>query len=228
MTAADLLNALGVFNNELNLAAGESDEDRGLKALDMAQSLFEAVAGAEARVLSTARDDEVETTANTETSDWPSDLLRLDGAWLLDPVSGLPVWEVTNIYKAGGQASAASSVWPLSLVSPTSVPGAPRRFYPDESKFWWQPIPDGTYPIRVYGCWRGNNLTDRSVVFSYPDECEIPIASVAARLIAKSVDDPTDELAEMSKEWFKPIIKRLRNKVRARPEPREYRYFHTT
>lgn len=226
MTAADMLGELVVFNNDLSVGAGEKDETRALRALNMAQTLFEAVVGTESEVLSRAGDANLTTVANQETTVWPTTLLRVDSVWLLD-AAGVPIYEVTNIFKSGGQAR--NLPWPLSLgVALSTAPGAPRQYKADFQQFWWAPIPSAVHSLRVYGAWRGTDLTSRAVTFSYPDECAIPIETVASRMIRMGMDDPTAEVEAFSKEVYKPIMKRLRRLVRARPEPREYRYLHTT
>jgi len=226
MTAADMLDELTVFNNELDVDAGEDDETRALRALNMAQTLFEAVVASESEVLSRAGDANIATIANQEYTDWPTDLLRVDSVWLFES-AGVPVFEVTNIFKSGGQAQ--SLPWPLSLgVARSSSPGAPRQFKADYKRFWWAPTPSAVHSLRVYGAWRGVDLTTRAVTFSFPDECSIPISTVASRMLRMGVDDPTDEVTAFSKEVYKPVMKRLRRLVRSRPEPREYRYLHTT
>jgi hypothetical protein len=224
MTAADMLDELALYINDLSAGAGEADETKALKAIDTAQTLFEAVVRTEANVLSREGDTPLATVANQEYTLWPAALLRVDSVWMLDE-NGLPSYELNQIFKSGGQARSAP--WPLSLALSRSA-GEPREYKADFKKFYWAPIPDAVYSLRVYGAWRGTDLTTRAIEFSYPDDCSLPICTVAARILRMGIDDPTEEVQAFANEVYRPVMKGLRKLVRSRPEPREYRYFHDT
>lgn len=220
MTAADMLEELGIFTNELSTGAGEADESRALKALDTAQTLFEAVVRTSGQVLSRAGDAEIATVANQGWSAFPSTLLRVDEVWLTND-AGEDVCEITQQFSGRSRS-------PLGVLAGSLTPGAPRQFRADIARFTWNPAPDGVYAIRVYGAWRGNNLVDRDVVFSFPDECSIPISTVAARMLRLGVDDPQEDITAFSESIYRPVMKGLKRLARTRPTPRHYRDVHTT
>lgn len=223
MTAADLLTRMQVIDNELEIASGGDDETKCLAALDMAQDYMESVAASMPRIGSAKTT--IATVANTETTDWPSSLKRVDSLWYIDSATNLPAWELTPIHNVGGHRP--SSAFPYNLVVNPGT-GAPRQYGYDEDYFYWLPVPDAVYTIRVHGLSARTALTSRSVTFGWDDECSVPLAAFACRLLKMGIDDPTDALQALAEEAFVPVLRSLRKRVRQSPQGRAYTEHHTT
>ena len=73
----DLLDLMELLNQELQLQTGEENVARGLVALNAAQDAFEGLAALRPKILG-SRTGTVTTAANTETTAFPSGLLRVD------------------------------------------------------------------------------------------------------------------------------------------------------
>lgn len=223
MTGADLLTRMKVLDNELQVTSGGDDESRCLTALDMAQDYFESVAASMPHIGTTS--DTIATVADTETTAWPATLKRVDSLWYIDPTTNKPAWELKPLDKVGAHMPSLSAPWNLTLNPST---GAPSRYSYDSASFYWLPIPDGAYTIRVYGLYSRTNLTTRAITFGWPDEVSLPLAAFACRLLEMGVDDPSDELQGLAEEAFVPVLRSLRKRVRQGPMGRAYTRTHTT
>lgn len=223
MTAADLLSRMKILANELRIASGGADESRCLTALDMAQDYFEDVAASMPKV--GQRTTTCTTSANTETTAWPTGLLRVDSVWYVDPATSRPAWELRNIYDTGGHQPQSPFPYNLSLSSGT---GAPREYFSDEQTFYWRPLPDATHTLRVYGLIARTALTSRSVTFGWQDSVSLPLTAFAVQLVRLGVDDRTDELQALAEQMFTPVLRRMRKSVRQGPMSKHYTQVHTT
>ena len=228
MTIASILTKMQVLDNELDVSSGGADETRSISALDMAQDAFEAFIANHPDLLGTAAT--TTTTANTEATTWPSTLMRLDNMYLMNTSStpNLPQWEIEIIQDVGGHIPAGGA-WPFGLYS--TIPmgkGAPRKAYTNRANFYWQPLPDAVYTVRIYGLYSKTDITSRSATFEYPDVVSLPMAAYAVRMMEMGVDDPSEELAALAEEIYAPVINLLRQPVRQRAQSRQYQYFHTT
>lgn len=223
MTAADLLTRMQGINNELEIASGGDDESRCLTALDMAQDYFESVAASMPRV--GQQTTTVTTTANTETTAWPSSLKRLDSLWYIDSGTSRPAWEIVPTFSAGGHRPQVP--FPYNLTA-TPGTGAPRQYAYDASYFYWLPEPDATYTIRVYGLLARTALTSRSVTFGWDDEVSVPLAAFAVKLLRLGIDDASADFGALAEEAFVPVLRSMRKRVRQTAMGRHYTRVHTT
>ena len=229
MTIASILTKMQVLDNELDVSSGGADETRAISALDMAQDAFEAFIANHPGLLGT-KTDTTTTTASTEATAWPSTLMRLDNMYLMNTSStpNLPQWEIEIIQDVGGHIPAGGA-WPFGLYSTTPMgKGAPRKAFTDRANFYWQPLPDATYTVRLYGLFSKDEITSRSATFAYPDVVAVPMAAYAVRMMEMGIDDPSDELAALAEELYAPVINLLRQPTRQRAQARQYQYFHTT
>ncbi len=225
MTAADILAKMNVLDNELDISSGGADETRALAAADMAQDAFEAIIASMEDTLGTV--GTIVTVANTETTAWPSDLLRLDDAYLMSPDDTTKQsWKIDIIQAVGGQAP--NVAWPFSLAIAGTGTGAPSAAYTNRAYFYWAPLPDRAYTVRIYGLRSKTDLTTRAITFGYPDVVANPLAAVAVQLMEMGVDDPSEELERLAGKFYKPVLKMLTKPVRQRAQSRQYSQMHYT
>ncbi len=220
----DLLAAMTLLNNELDVTANGSDEARSITALTQAQHYFETLASSMPEILGNGLTT-VPTALNTETSPWSSGLRRLDALWYLD-AAGNPVRKLKRISEIGGHVP--SLPWPLQIALTSSWGGAPFGYYADMNQFYWLPKPDGVYNIRIYGFFKQAAFALRTDNFNYPPECQLPLAQFAARLLAISVGDDSLEYDKLATMLFRPLLRQLRKFDRSEPQSRVYSEFHAT
>lgn len=218
-----VLDYMNVFDNELDLTDGGSDEDRAITALAMAQDYFESVAAALPRVLQSTVN--VSQVANTETSTWPSTLLRLDAVWFLDSATSRPVYKLKRITEVGGHVPALP--WPLQ-VTVTPGTGAGRGYYANMNKMYWLPLPSGADSMRIYGMLSQTKISIRSGTFPYPDRVAPMLANFACRMLAVGVGDATADLDKLAATMFTPLLRAMRKFDRSEPMPKEYTDVHAT
>jgi hypothetical protein len=97
-TGQDLLDRMELLDPELQLQSGETDVNRGLLALNVAQDHFESVVAIHPDLMGGAYGT-VATAASTEITAFPTGLLRLDDLWMID--SGLPSYQMEDSQKEG-------------------------------------------------------------------------------------------------------------------------------
>lgn len=229
MLISSIMSKMQVVDNELDVAIGGADETRCLSALDMAQDVFESFLANQPDTLGTV--STVLTSAQGETSDWPTNLLRLDTMWMmnLQTTPPMPQWQIDIIQEVGGQSASTPYPWLSGMIgyAPQGY-GAPTAAYTNRSHFYWAPIPNAIYSVRIYGLHSKTDITDRDQTFQYPDLVANPLAVYATRLMETGIDDPTEELKALGDEMFAPVIKLLRRPTRQRPQSRQYTRVHTT
>ena len=228
MTIASVLSKMQVLDNELDTSSGGADETRSITALDMAQDAFEAFIANHPKLLGTA--STTTTTADTEATAWPSALMRLDTAWLVNTTStpNLPQWELDIIQDTGGHIPPVPWPWGGGVWATPAGKGQPVGLWTDRANLYWQPLPDTTYTVRLYGLFSKDEITSRSGTFAYPDVVAVPMASYAVRMMEMGIDDPSDELAALADELYGPVINLLRRPTRQRAQSRQYQYMHYT
>lgn len=224
MVIADVLDMMGVLDNEIEIFKGGSDEARSILALGMATDYFETVAATLPKVLSSAGVNPIKTAALMESSPFPTELLRLDGLWALD-VNGVPLFPMERIDEVGGHMPALP--WPLSYVT-SAAPGQPRGYYPNSNALFWLPVPDQVYSVRAYGLWSVPAYVDRTSAFPFPDMAALPLAAFACKYGTVGLDDASDEIQKVAVETFTPCLRALRKRDRSRPLGKRYESFHTT
>lgn len=228
MTVASILSKMQVLDNELDVSSGGADETRSITALDMAQDAFEAFIANHPDLLGTV--GTVTTTANTETTAWPSTLMRMDTAWLINTSAtpNLPQWELNIIQDVGGHIPPVPWPWGAGVWATPAGKGQPVGLYTNRSYLYWQPLPDAVYTVRIYGLYSKDELTSRAQTFQYPDVVSVPMASYAVRMMEMGIDDPSEELAALADELYAPVINMLRQPTRQRAQSRQYSTVHFT
>lgn len=212
-----------VLAPELQLQTGENDVARGLIAVNMAQDYMESVFATHADIAGSTVGT-VTTTANTETTTFPTGLLRIDKLQYIDTTStpNRPIWDVDLIYETGGHAP--SNSW---LDAITSTTGAPRQAYTNGRSLYWDPLPDEVYTIRWYGLQHATDVTAGGT-FSYPDLCLTPVANLAVRFIRTGLDDDPSAYLKIADDIFQPVVSAMTNFRRDRPPMYRYTYTHDT
>lgn len=190
-----------VLNQELQLQSGEQDVTRGLVALNIAQDYFESRAALRPNILGSAVGT-VTTTANTETTAFPSGVLRIDRLQFIDPSTSRPAWDLIPNKRVGGHAW--NNFWPWQLTS-TSSAGRPRSYYTNGTSIFWTPLPSDTHTVRYYGFAAATDITAGGT-FLYPDIAMLPFASFAARLLKTGLDDAPADIARLAEEAFEPVL----------------------
>lgn len=210
----DLLNLMELVDRELQLQPSEPDVTRGLLALNAAQDHFEAIVANERGLLGDSTGT-VTTSSSTETTTFPSGVLRIDRLQFIDAATSRPSYDLVDLYETGGH------IWnryPAFLTSSANTTGQPRAYYTDGTNIYWEPLPDGTHTIRWYGFEVAEEITAGGT-FSYPDSCMMPFAAYAAKLFQIGLDDNPRVYSQMSAETFAPIIAAMGNFRRTGARP---------
>lgn len=223
MIVEELLALMPMFNNALRVGNGEKDEQLAILALTTAQHYFETIAATYGRVLGSTIT--VSPSTNTETTTYPTSLLRLDSVWLLDSTTLQPIRRLARIETSGGHAP--SLPWPLQLVMQAST-GAPVSYFADMRNFYWLPLPDQAQTLRVYGLLEQDEFVTRLSTFNYPARCKAPLASFAVKILKTSVDDDTSGVDALAAAMFGPLMKGLKSFDRSEPHGRSYGEVHDT
>ena len=229
MTIATLLDYMTVFDNELEVEADGTDETRAIRALNIVQKWFEAVAAGESEMLQ--RYSSLTTTANTEVTTWPSGLLRLDSLWYVDTdnTPNLPQWALEPMYETGGHRPSMS--WP-ETVTLSLTTGKPRRYYATgphtAGRIFWEPVPDTSYTIRYYGLIAESDYTARTGTFAYPDPCAPAFAQEAAKILRIGRDDSINDLQRQATVSLGAALKACRSWWNDENTGRHYAEEHST
>lgn len=223
-TVADILDYMGVMDNELDVAASGVDEARAIKAINIAQHQFELVASEYPKVGQT-HVQTLTTAASTEVSVFPSALLRLDAVWNIDATTLRPTSKLKRITEIGGHVP--SLPWPVNLAMPTGS-GVPSAYYANMADFYWLPLPDATNTLRVYGLFEAAEYSARANTFLYPTRLKVSFAEFARELLDRADGDTDNAIESLADRIFRPICKRLKRFDRSEPIPRGYSYDHST
>jgi hypothetical protein len=146
----------------------------------------------------------VATAASTETTAFPTGLLRIDRLQLLDASSRV-VRDIAPLQRVGGHRM--SQFWPLNITS-SSTSGSPRFYKAFGATLYWTPLPDAIHTVRWYGFQRASDLTAGGT-FAYDDGVALPMASFAAQLMKTGVDDQTNDLQALAMGTFSTILDTL-------------------
>jgi hypothetical protein len=202
VTGQSLLDRMEFLNQELQLQTGETDVTRGLLALNTAQDWYETLAAARGK----AHGGSVGTVAivsGTETTAFPSGLLRLDRIQVLG-ANSRPVRELRKLNRAGGHA--AVSPWPINLLS--SGTGQPTHYWTNGTLIYWAPLPSANETARWYGFASAADITAVGT-FAYPDICALPFAAFAVQLLKSGLDDDVADTASLAVTTFNPVLDTL-------------------
>lgn len=221
MTGQTLLDTMELLDPELQLQVGEVDVTKGLLALNIAQDHLESLLAEIPNVLGSTVGT-VNTVSNTETVAFPSTLLRLDGLQFLDPSTSKPLYNLQPLYNTGGHA--APTYWPVDSSVTT---GRPRAYWTNGTNIYFTPYPDAVYTLRWYGFAPAADIT-ASGTFAYKDIARLPIATFATKVISLGLDDPQEDLMELAKETFNPVLKVYERFRREAGRGYQYKYVHNT
>ena len=219
-TGQTVLDRMEILHPELQLQTGEADVAKGLIAANMAQDYMEAVFALHPGLFGDTVGT-VSTTANTETTTFPTGVLRLDKVQRLDSNSRV-VATLDSIHEAGGHAP--SSDW---IANATLATAAPTAYWTNGRAFYWDPIPDAVYTIRWTGLQQQTDIT-ASGTFLYPDICLSPLAALAVKIVRTGLDDDATQVGNLAAELFEPVVAALAKFRREQPRAMSYRYRHST
>lgn len=222
-TGQSLLNIMEDLNAELQLQSGETGVAKALRALNAAQDVFETICAQHARILG-GTTGTVLTVNNTESTAFPTGLLRLDALWYLDPVTLRPSWKLKPIAETGNHSG--NTYWVMGMVNGITS-GKPSAYWTDGGSIFWEPNPDGANTIRWYGFKSAADIT-ASGTFAYPDVVIYPLATLASRIIKTSLDDPPTDLISLGKDLLTPLVDTLRNFHRDGAQGLVYERLHDT
>lgn len=219
MTGQDILDYMEVMDQELQLQPSEEDVVNALRALNIAQDMFELVAAQYKRFLG-GQTTTVTTAASTETTAFPTGWLRIDRLQFIDPDTSLPLYDLEDAEEVGGHVYQGS--WPVYLTRVITT-GRPSFYWTNGRNIYWSPLPDDTHTVRVYGFAQATNITAAGT-FAYPDQVAPGIASYAVRVMRSGKDDPAD--MDLAKETFDPVIATLRSFNKSGFGRPSYRHYH--
>ena len=222
-TGQTVLNWMEILHPELQLQTGEVSVTQGLLAANAAQDYFETIASSYADVFGGSIGT-VTTAASTESTSFPTGLLRLDKLSFIDPNTSRPTYDLKLITDVGGHS--ANNYWPINLVS-TVPTGRPRAYWTNGSNIYWDPLPNGTHTIRYYGFVAATDITALGT-FLYPDACIVPFASFACKLLRSGLDDDVSQLGTVAKDMFEPLLVQLTRFKRDTPPTLIYSRGHDT
>lgn len=221
-TVADVFKSMLVFDNELELGAGEADEQLGLEALNIAQHYFETLAAVYPRLLQSVVS--LGAIGNVGSSGFPTSLLRLDEIVYLN-ASNQPIW---SLDRGSDLAMLPALPWPLQLYNSVDGQGSISSYSASLSQFFWLPTPQLAAAIRLYGFIEQPEFIARTDPFGYPLRCKSAIANFAVKLMAGGVDDATGDLDRLGAQIFTPLLRGLRRFDRTGSDSRVYGDFHDT
>lgn len=204
-TGQSLLDRMELLNQELQLQSGEADVARGLLALNVAQDYFESLAAVRGKIFG-SKTGTVATVSQTETTAFPSGVLRVDRLQVLND-AGRPKRELDRLARAGGHAM--TSRWPRNITDAVGT-GEPRAYWTDGTSIYWNPLPSGAATVRWYGFQAASDITAVGT-FSYPDIVMLPLASFACQILKSGLDDPVEELSGLATTTFKGVLDSLEN-----------------
>tara|TARA_Y100000310_G_scaffold296953_1_gene329612 strand:+ start:479 stop:1153 length:675 start_codon:yes stop_codon:yes gene_type:complete len=221
-TGQSILDLMEGLDRELKLQSGEVDVTLGLKLLNAAQDYFESVIALQPNLLG---DDigTVTTTADTESTAYPSAVLRIDRLQFIDSATSRPAWDLDRIGNVGGHF--VSQAMPI-LASSNTTTGKPVRYWTDGSNIYWDPLPSDTHTVRYYGLTAAADITAAGT-FAYPDMVMLPLASFAARLFQIGKGDVSQSVGDLATEAFDPVVQTLSKFNRDRVQSYDYRYSHS-
>lgn len=228
MTLQTVFNRMMLIDDELGLESGGDDVTKGLTAANMVADWMEAEAAAIEGCL--GKHDLLYTAANTETTDWPARLLRLDSLWYIDSNTGRPVWEIEPVQGIGNHVPGMT--WPLSEMvltgSSPNITGKPKEYAASGpgGQFYWVPIPDAEYWIRAYGLWEVADFTTVDDLFPWPNTVSVPFPAMCVHLFKIGLDRDLTGVGDFIKATFRPVLKGLKRFNKTMPASRVYSEVH--
>ena len=184
-TGQTILDVMEVMARGLQLQSGETGVTFALRAANVAQDHLESILATEPNSYG-AGVGTVTTAASTETTTFPSGLLRLDRLQYLDASTSRPAWDLDWVGYTGDQ-NELSALYVL-LGTNSDITGKPRRYWTNGTNIYWGPLPNATHTVRYYGLTAADDIT-ASGTFAYPDIAIAPVAEFASRMLKIGKDD---------------------------------------
>ena len=224
MTGQDLLDRMELLNQELQLQSGEADVTRGLLALNVAQDYLESILALHPNVMLDTTGTVV-TVASTETTTFPSGVLRIDRLQYIDPTTSRPSGpDLENLGFVGGHSQFSGGLPPFALTTVGS--GRPRAYWTNGRNIYWQPLPDAVHTFRWYGLSSAASITAGGT-FAYLDTAALPVALFAARLMTIGVGDSITDLDGLASELFEPLVLGMKHFNQDRSPGYDYNFVHS-
>jgi hypothetical protein len=225
MTIQTLFDRMSLYDNQLSLIVGGDDVTRALTAINLVQDWWEMRAALRGGACQTA--DTFTTTANTETTTWPTNLMRLDSLFRLD-ANGYQVAEMHPIQRDGGHRPGLS--WLARISAGVASVGAPGGFYAkgQAGLIYWAPTPDAVYTMRGYGLWAADDYTAAANTFAYPDAVALGIVPFAVKLFRTGLDRDLGPTHQAANAAFDDALDLFENQVDMGADSRVYTEFHDT
>jgi hypothetical protein len=222
-TGQSLLDTMEVMDRGLQLQSGETGVTLGLRALNSAQDHFESMMSLQPNVMASSIGT-VTTSSSTESTAFPTGLIRLDRLQFISPDTSRPAWDLERVGYTGDHYT-SRTFYPTVQFNTTTT-GRPVRYWTNGSHIYWDPLPDATHTVRYYGMKAADDIT-ASGTFAYPDIVMLPIAQFAVRMLRVGKDDEAGPVIDLGNQIFGPVIQTLARFNRDRAPGYDYRYTHT-
>jgi hypothetical protein len=223
-TGQTILNLMEALDRGLQLQSGESGVTLALRAVNAAQDYLESLLALQPNSFLSSTGT-VTTTADTETTAFPSGLIRLDRLQYLNASTSRPAWDLEWVGYIGDQNGA--QLTDSSVQLDTTSTGKPRRYSTNGRNIYWGPLPDAAHSVRYYGLVAADDIT-ASGTFAYPDIAITAVADYAVKLLRIGKDDDAQPVSAVGVEIFTPCIELLGRFNRDRAPGYDYRYYHST
>ena len=220
-TGQTILDLMEGLDASLQLQNSESGVTKGLIAANAAQDYLESLLALEPNSYGSTFAT-VTTTADAESTPFPSGLLRIDRLQYINPSTNRPERDLRFEGYIGTQYGDEYSGLSLS----TSTTGSPARYWTNGSVFLWDPVPDAVHTVRYYGLIAKSDIT-ASGTFGFPDLAMLPVAQYAVELLKIGTDDEVQSLAAFGQKAFAPFLEWAGRFNRDRAPGYDYRYYHS-
>jgi hypothetical protein len=208
-----------VLDRGLQLQSGETGVTFGLRALNASQDHLESLLALQPNVMGSTIAT-VTTTADTESTTFPTGLLRIDRLQYIDSGTSRPAWDLERVGPVGDHYTSGG------VYTSSTTTGKPVRYFTNGTKIFWDPLPSATHTVRYYGLVAASDITAAGT-FGYPDVVLLPIATFASKLLRVGKDDDQLPITQVGMETFAPVIQAMTRFNRDRAPGYDYRYSHT-
>jgi hypothetical protein len=222
-TGQSILDLMEIMDRGLQLQSGETGVTVGLRAVNASQDFFESLLAVQPNIMGSGIGT-VTTAASTESTTFPTGLLRIDRLQFIDPTTSRPAWDLERVGPIGDYYQ--SRLGNSALAYNSSTTGRPLRYWTNGAQIYWDPLPDATHTIRYYGFTSKADITAAGT-FVYPDIVLMPLATYATKLLRIGKDDDLAGVMGAMTEVFHTAIAALSRFNRDRPPGYDYRYLHT-
>ena len=224
MTGQDILDRIELVNQELQLQSGEADVTRGLLAVNVAQDYFEALLALHPGMMLDTTGTVV-TAASTETTAFPTGVLRIDRIQYILPSTSRPSGpDLANLGYVGVHTQFSAGL--PGFVLTAGGTGIPSAYWTNGRLIYWQPLPAAVHTFRWYGLSAASTLTAGGT-FAYPDTAGFPLAVFAAKIMSMGVGDSVVDLQGLAEDLFQPLIQGMKQFNQDRAAGYDYSVLHT-